>query len=720
MDDSILRICGYCRISVDEELDRENTSIEHQRSIIEDYVKKKFPNAALDFYEDRDRSGYTFEQREGYMQARPRLMDGTYQILLVKDFSRFSRRNSKGLVELEDLRDAGLRMIAIGDAIDYPTYDDWMNIQIRFLMNEMPVTDTSKKVKSVIGMRQSEGRWICSVPYGYIITNSKTMAFEVDEAAADVVRKVFELYNSGWGYKKIANYLTDQNIPTPRMCEKLRKEAKGEAYKVKCKREWSIVTVSTILTNDFYIGTLRQSKYRRKKINGKDMKNDESQHIVFEKNHEAIVDYKTFAITQEQLKKRSNTHYRGIKKYDNVYSGFLFCGDCKSPMFSMSRKDLKPAYTCGSYHARGLKGCTSHHTRVDTLDSLLKAYIAKVRDNSASMLEKLNASLKNEMQVVKENTNTLDLLQSQIDDAQAEMKILVRQQAKEIMKNPDKESVIEEIYQEMLEELSARIAGLKHQMELTSDRRNTIIRVNRIAKTAIDIFDDVLKKEKLSKMDLELIIDKIIVFEDHIDIKLKADIDSILKTGWLRENAENFQHDTKDISLTHIIQSATHKADKVLSVNVISEGDPLEIYTDNDGEVIFKKYSPIGELASFASQYAEVLSKIAGYPVVVCDRDHVISVAGIPKKELIERRVSPSLEELMEQRRNYAFSEAAEKLQPVEGVERFALVQSPIIASGDVCGSIMFIAGEGQQAATDTEIKLIQVGSAFLGRQMEE
>ncbi len=73
----------------------------------------------------------------------------------------------------------------------------------------------------------------------------------------------------------------------------------------------------------------------------------------------------------------------------------------------------------------------------------------------------------------------------------------------------------------------------------------------------------------------------------------------------------------------------------------IREGDPLEIYTDNDGEVIFKKYSPIGELGSFATQYADVMYKTTGFPVVVCDRDHVISVSGVPKKELLERRVSP-------------------------------------------------------------------------------
>ncbi len=153
----------------------------------------------------------------------------------------------------------------------------------------------------------------------------------------------------------------------------------------------------------------------------------------------------------------------------------------------------------------------------------------------------------------------------------------------------------------------------------------------------------------------------------------------------------------------------------------IREGDPLEIYTDNDGEVIFKKYSPIGELANFSTQYADVLYKTSGFPVVVCDRDHVISVSGVPKKELLERRVSPSLEELMESRRNYAMTTAeARRLQPVEGVDRHALVAAPIVAAGDVCGSIMFLAGEGAAMASDTEVKLIGAAAGFLGKQMEE
>ena len=126
-------IAGYTRISVDDELDRDNVSIENQKAIIEDFVKTQFPGSSLTFFEDRDRSGYTFEQREGYQKMREGLMSHKYDILIIKDFSRFSRRNSRGLVELEDLRDAGVRIISIGDGIDFPNDDDWLKIQFQFL-----------------------------------------------------------------------------------------------------------------------------------------------------------------------------------------------------------------------------------------------------------------------------------------------------------------------------------------------------------------------------------------------------------------------------------------------------------------------------------------------------------------------------------------------------------------------------------------------------------
>ncbi len=153
----------------------------------------------------------------------------------------------------------------------------------------------------------------------------------------------------------------------------------------------------------------------------------------------------------------------------------------------------------------------------------------------------------------------------------------------------------------------------------------------------------------------------------------------------------------------------------------IREGDPLEIFTDNEGGVIFKKYSPIGELASFAGQYAEVLSKVGGCPVLICDRDSVIAAAGIPKKEVLERRVTPMLEDLMERRTVYSRSGSSGEtlLFPAEGVDKAALSAAAIIASGDVCGAVVYLS-EGKEKASEAETKLISAAATFLGKQMED
>lgn len=153
----------------------------------------------------------------------------------------------------------------------------------------------------------------------------------------------------------------------------------------------------------------------------------------------------------------------------------------------------------------------------------------------------------------------------------------------------------------------------------------------------------------------------------------------------------------------------------------IREGDPLEIYTSNEGEVIFKKYSPINELAGGATQAAEVIFKLGNAPVIVFDRDHVVAVAGVQKKEFNERRVSPALETILENRKSYLFSSNGEpRLMPVEGVSRYALAVAPIISSGDVSGAVAFISNDNETHATENHAMLAQAAAMFLGKQIEE
>ncbi len=153
----------------------------------------------------------------------------------------------------------------------------------------------------------------------------------------------------------------------------------------------------------------------------------------------------------------------------------------------------------------------------------------------------------------------------------------------------------------------------------------------------------------------------------------------------------------------------------------IREGDPLEIYTSNDGEVIFKKYSAIGEMANNATQIAEVVNRLVNTPIVVFDRDHVIAVSGVQKKEFNERRLSPDLEDILENRKPYFFTDPNQpRILPVEGVDRNAIACVPIISAGDITGAVALL-GQNSESTVNDEQKLIsQAAAQFLGKQVEE
>lgn len=153
----------------------------------------------------------------------------------------------------------------------------------------------------------------------------------------------------------------------------------------------------------------------------------------------------------------------------------------------------------------------------------------------------------------------------------------------------------------------------------------------------------------------------------------------------------------------------------------IREGDPLEIFTNSDGEVVFKKYSPMGELAPFAAQYADVMSRALGQAVLISDRDRVIAVCGAPKKDMLERNVSAALEELMEQRRTHvARAGESVRMVAVDGTGRPVGAATPIVSAGDVIGTVCLLLPDSGAIPSDGDVKMVQVAAAFLGRQMEE
>lgn len=158
----------------------------------------------------------------------------------------------------------------------------------------------------------------------------------------------------------------------------------------------------------------------------------------------------------------------------------------------------------------------------------------------------------------------------------------------------------------------------------------------------------------------------------------------------------------------------------------IREGDPLEIFTDREGEVILKKYSPIGELSDFAREYVESLHSSMEHIICISDRDTIIAVAGAPKKELLEKRVSPSLEKIMEDKTIAVLSLTGEnKMINISADEEGAIkytagVVAPIMTQGDSIGAVLIISKDPNVQMGELEVKLSETAASFLGKQMEQ
>ena len=156
----------------------------------------------------------------------------------------------------------------------------------------------------------------------------------------------------------------------------------------------------------------------------------------------------------------------------------------------------------------------------------------------------------------------------------------------------------------------------------------------------------------------------------------------------------------------------------------IKEGDPLEIFTDKEGEIILKKYSPIGELSEFATEYAETLAKTTGHIACITDKDTVIAVSGGSKKEYLEQGISPELEQIMDEKENYTRKENNDIAIPITKNENNnkknnAQVVYPIIADGDVIGTVILLSKDENTKMSEVEQKVVQSAASFLGTQME-
>ena len=523
---------GYVRLSRDD--DHKNyVSIENQKLIINQYAADH--GAVIDrWYEDDGISGYIFD-RPGFQQMMADL-DRDVDTVYVKDFSRLGRHNAKVLLLLDEFQERGKHLIVIDDNYDsMDSSDDTIGIKTWF--NERYVKDTSKKIKRAIGARQKDGTLMTQPPFGYRRNEKDKTILEIVPQEAENIKLVYELYISGSGYRKIANYLTDQGIPTPSMVRHERELEEGRMTKRSIATKWTDSMVKDLLDNDFYIGTFRLRKRARNTVHGKDKRVPKEEQCIFENHHPAIIDKATFSLVQELKEKRNRTNYRGSRgqwlgsEIPNPFGSCLFCKDCGSRLTPIKRKTSsreRKYYICTTYNTKGKSYCSKAHLieEEDLMEDVL-TYIKMCRNALCEVIATYDLkdfeAEKNSIEEKRQELHTA------ISERKNQLKVLLTQKVKDLSVAAGNEELINETYDSLQQDLLAQIHGLELQLTELNETAIETPDVKDKLKNALDVVDKIIAGGTLDRRDIELLIDRIDVDENGMpEITLKYGLSNLI------------------------------------------------------------------------------------------------------------------------------------------------------------------------------------------------
>ena len=368
----------YCRLSQDDGREGESNSISNQKEILAQYARANgFHNTM--FFVDDGISGTTFD-RPDFQRMQRMIENGEIGVVIVKDLSRFGR-NYLDVGEYLEIKypTLGVRFIAIQENVDTLKNTGTEMMPFNNIFNEWYAAQTSKKIRAVWKSKADKGERIAAaIPYGYIKSQDDPKQWIIDEEAAKVVRYIFELTLEGLGPMKIARRLEDEQIlsPTAYYLENGRKSSNDISARGKCA--WSTTSVRHILENRQYTGCTVNFKTSlvSYKVH-KTVYNPEEEWQIIPNTQEAIIDEETFNRVQELRDSRRRNTATGR---ESLFSGLLYCADCKSKLYFCAAKSIKPEqefHRCSAYKEnRG--SCSIHFIREVVLREAILELVKRV------------------------------------------------------------------------------------------------------------------------------------------------------------------------------------------------------------------------------------------------------------------------------------------------------------------------------------------------------
>lgn len=528
----------YLRLSQEDERQGESISIDNQRTMLRKYAEEHGFEIYGEYIDDGI-SGTTFQRPEVQ-----RLLDdaktGVINTIIVKDLSRFGRNYIEVGQYIDYVFPAfGIRFIAIQDNVDTANRDngamDMMPIMNVF--NEWHAANTSKKIRAVKRANALAGKFSGSrAPYGYIKGTDEKRTFQIDEEAAPIVKRIFEMYASGISPYKIAEILNNEGVPSAGRLTFLRT---GEKIRNSEHPYWEETRIRPILKNIEYLGHLAQQKYASVSYkNHKIIQKDQSDWVIVYNTHEPIISQELWDKVQERLKSRA--HGRKMRTgMTHPLSGFLYCADCGSKLkMGYVWHKYKNYYTynfdCGKLKRYGKSFCFSHYIRANVLEELVLGDIREmakriVLDEKSIREEYVrhNAELKD--QSIKSIKKELQQKNKRIEELSRLIQVAYEDRVKGKMPEDICISFIQR-YSEEQKSVTAEITELETKLNYTETARQNADDFIRNIKKYLDALE--LTREMCYELLDRVVVGglpKVTGQEREIDIIYKVDIASVLR-----------------------------------------------------------------------------------------------------------------------------------------------------------------------------------------------
>lgn len=508
------RVGIYLRLSRDDEKDDESQSISNQRDYIMNYIIRNNLMLIHEYIDDGV-SGTEFD-RIGWNRLIEDIENGRINMVITKDTSRLGRNISQSLYySTEYFQEKNVRYIALTDGID--TFDKSQNtdmLMFKAFYNEMYVKDISTKIKATLNSQKRNGKFMGGIaPYGY----ERNLPYDkheliINEEQAAIVERIYDLFINGMGVKKIANLLTDENIPIPSIQKNLNRGVKSSVYGV-----WQETTISDILTNPTYKGDLAQCReYKVSYKSKKRRKNDRKNWIIAKGACPAIIAEETFNIVQDMYSKNKN---RTDNSLEYLLRGFLVCKECghtisigQAKWSCNGVKKTKNICYCNFWKKFSRYNvCTPHKIDYDELETEI------LKDIKKKCKEYLKTS---NFEDLLKNSDKMTKIQLDLEKQLTKIKNDIKEQTifvDKLYKDKLKGLIDEEMFKRQYNNLKTETLNLKKKANEIETKLYAIKNkaANRDSMRYTSIIKEFLSLKKPSKKLLSSLIDKIVIDEEQ-------------------------------------------------------------------------------------------------------------------------------------------------------------------------------------------------------------